>query len=343
MIEIRKAHELEVVELNEDLPEYGVHRGDRGTVMEVFDTPEEAYMIEFLENEGEGSKIADWVKPEQITNLDAIAKEEYARGMALLQQGNLVEAARHIHRAVELIPSYIRGLHESFRRALAPIGDWSRLIWGLRFVLSIDRTYVIAKHNLAIAFLNWGAEEANKGNYEDALQLFQSALRVEAQPDVSVLIRENISTTHTALGMKIYRQGDLATATKHFESALTFNDVERTRRDLGLAYFYSAESYLKKNEADLAIVCYEWAQDCGLITPEVLNNQACALISKGDLDNAIVMFEHARALAPRDAVIEANLLRATESKSMLEFVTQNIVEEFSPVPPMKVIEYAALA
>jgi hypothetical protein len=69
MIELKKAHELEVVELTEDLPEYGVHRGARGTVVEVFDKPEEAYMIEFLENQGETSKIADWVKPDQIRNI----------------------------------------------------------------------------------------------------------------------------------------------------------------------------------------------------------------------------------------------------------------------------------
>ena len=66
MIELRKAHELDVVELTEDLPEYGLRSGARGTVVEVFDKPEEAYMIEFLERNGEISKLADWVKPNQI-------------------------------------------------------------------------------------------------------------------------------------------------------------------------------------------------------------------------------------------------------------------------------------
>ena len=69
MIGVTKAHELDTVELTEDLPEYGLHRGAQGTVVEVFDTPEEAYMIEFLEDSGETSKIADWVKPSQIKNI----------------------------------------------------------------------------------------------------------------------------------------------------------------------------------------------------------------------------------------------------------------------------------
>jgi Flp pilus assembly protein TadD len=338
MIDLRKAHELEVVELTEDLPAYGVRRGARGTVVEVFENPEEAYMVEFLENGGEISKIADCVKPEQIINIDTIAKEEYGRGMSQLQKGNYAEAARHIHRAVELIPSYVRGLNESFRRLLVPINEWSRFVAAMRFVRAIDPTYVFAKDNLATAFLNWGAAEANKANYEVALQLFHSALHVGAPTEVSKLIRENISTTHTALAVRAYRKGDLPTATQHFGVAFTFNDVDRTRHDLGLAYFHIGDFHLKKSEAETAVMYYEWAQDTGLITPEVLNNHACALISKGDLDDAIVMFEHAHALAPKDAVIEANLARATESKSIIEFVTQNITDEFDPLPPMHVFE-----
>ena len=46
MIEIQKAHELDIVELTEDLPEFDLRRGERGTVVEVFDHPEEAYVLE---------------------------------------------------------------------------------------------------------------------------------------------------------------------------------------------------------------------------------------------------------------------------------------------------------
>jgi hypothetical protein len=74
VIEVRKAHELDVVELTEDLPEYGLRRGAQGTVVEAFDQPEEAYMIEFLEDSGETSKIADWVRPSQIKNVEGATK-----------------------------------------------------------------------------------------------------------------------------------------------------------------------------------------------------------------------------------------------------------------------------
>src|SRR3982074_472150 len=118
MIELRKAHELDVVELTEDLPEYGVRQGARGTVVEVFDKPEEAYMIEFLENSGEVSKIADWVKPDQFKNIDLLAKELYWKGMKALEGGDFVGAVRNIRKAVKLIPSYIGGMHNSLGQSI---------------------------------------------------------------------------------------------------------------------------------------------------------------------------------------------------------------------------------
>lgn len=74
MIEVKKAHELDIVELTEDLPEYDLSKGARGTIVEVFDRPEEAYMIEFLEDSGAISKIADWVKPGQFKNIVPFTK-----------------------------------------------------------------------------------------------------------------------------------------------------------------------------------------------------------------------------------------------------------------------------
>src|SRR4051812_11707369 len=113
MIETKKAHELDIVELTEDLPEFGLRRGEQGTVVEAFDTPEEAYVVEFVNESDASSRLAYGVKPDQIKNIDAIARGIYERGIKYLQEGKTIEAAREIRRAVELIPSYIRLLHNS--------------------------------------------------------------------------------------------------------------------------------------------------------------------------------------------------------------------------------------
>jgi hypothetical protein len=67
MLETKKAHLLDIVELTEDLPEFGVRRGERGAVVEVLDDPEEAYILEFVDKSGTSSRLAYWVRPHQIT------------------------------------------------------------------------------------------------------------------------------------------------------------------------------------------------------------------------------------------------------------------------------------
>lgn len=78
MLETRKAHELDIVEVTEDLPEYSVKRGERGTVVEIFDDPEEAYMVEFVDESGTSSRLADWVKPHQMRTIDTGRKFKQA-------------------------------------------------------------------------------------------------------------------------------------------------------------------------------------------------------------------------------------------------------------------------
>jgi len=74
MIETKKAHELDIVELTEDLPEFDLRRGERGTVVEVFDKPEEAYIVEFIYDSGASSKLAYGVRPDQIINVEPYAQ-----------------------------------------------------------------------------------------------------------------------------------------------------------------------------------------------------------------------------------------------------------------------------
>ncbi len=79
MIETKKAHELDLVELTEDLPEFGLRRGERGTVVEAFEYPEEAYVLEFVDASDGSGKLAYGVKPDQIRNVDAFEREYSAR------------------------------------------------------------------------------------------------------------------------------------------------------------------------------------------------------------------------------------------------------------------------
>jgi tetratricopeptide (TPR) repeat protein len=343
MIETKKAHELDIVELTEDLLEFGLRRGMRGTVVEVLDNPEEAYLLEFSDESGVTSKLAYGVKPEQIQNIDLIAKEFYVEGMALLQEGNHIEAARKFRQAVNLIPSYIKGLHESFRQSLVPHEDWSRMIVAMQFVSRIDPNYEFAKNNLAIAFLNYGVQKANNGNYEVALSLFECALRVESSSDIMQLVRENISTSHTVLGTQAYENFDFPLAMKHLETAYTFNSNERTRHDIGVIYFRVADFYVKKGDFAKAKTFYQWALDTGLMLAEVLNNYGCALAESGNTDEAVIVLESAQALSPDDEVINFNLSKLIKSTTDKVFKTETLDINFHPAVPMHTVELSLTA
>lgn len=73
MVVTRKAQELDVVELTEDLPEYGLKRGEQAAVIEAFDDPSEAYDLEFVDESGQ-SRFAYSVKPNQILRVWESAK-----------------------------------------------------------------------------------------------------------------------------------------------------------------------------------------------------------------------------------------------------------------------------
>ena len=102
MLATRKAQELDVVELVEDLPEYGLKRGERGAVVSAFDTPNEAYDLEFVDELGQ-SRFAYGVKPEQIKSTDEIAKEIFELGGELLNKGLFIAAEKLFQQAIELI------------------------------------------------------------------------------------------------------------------------------------------------------------------------------------------------------------------------------------------------
>ena len=80
MLETKKLEELQLVELLEDLPEYGLAKGDVGVIVEVLVSPGEAYDLEFVAESGRSSKFAYSVRPTQIKLADGTTKEAVDSG-----------------------------------------------------------------------------------------------------------------------------------------------------------------------------------------------------------------------------------------------------------------------
>jgi tetratricopeptide (TPR) repeat protein len=336
MLQVQKAHELDVVELTEDLPEYGLSKGALGTVLEVFDQPEEAYMIEFVDPAGENPRIADWIRPAQIENLDRKAESLFKKGVELLNQRKNIEASEQLRKAIQLKPGLIRILHNSISE-LAKVKDWQKLMDGMRFIIDINPGYQLAWYNLAIAYMNYGVQKARENELLTALIFFLKAFRIDTPTKIAELVCENIAASHVALGMEANRKAQLETALTHMESAYTFMRNPQTRRNLGLAYSIMADKLLRDQRFDAAIGNYIAAEESGMLTSENLNNRAVAHVHRMEIDEAIEALEVALRIEPDNEVAKANLsllkrnLPTIRSEVMRGLRTEQITLEFFPV------------
>src|SRR5438874_2316416 len=97
----KKAHEGDVVELLEDLPEYGLHQGQRGVVITTFEEPQEAYDLEMQGENGAFLGFAYSVKPNQFANISDSLIEQ---GLTFVLEGNEIEAENKFRLAAALNP-----------------------------------------------------------------------------------------------------------------------------------------------------------------------------------------------------------------------------------------------
>lgn len=171
MLVTRKAQELDVVELTEDLPEFGLKRGERGAVVVAFDEPDEAYDLEFVDEFGQ-SKFAYAVKPEQIMSIDVNAENLFAEASKLIDSRATLEARRKMREAVRLKPTLAAVLLNSILASFDTSNDFDGLIRAFRLVCEMNPDYELARTNLVSAYLNRGIQQTKIGDIEGALQFF---------------------------------------------------------------------------------------------------------------------------------------------------------------------------
>jgi tetratricopeptide (TPR) repeat protein len=355
MLDTKRAEELDVIELAEDLPQYSLKRGDRGVVIEVFDDPE-AYDLEFVDESGTSSKFGYSVKPESLINISAKAKEVFERGIALLLEGKRIEAAKFFKEAFQLIPSYIGILNNSF---LANFGmedteeNIKLMILSFQFLLQLDPEYKPARTNLAIAYMKYGTIHAIKGNVNFAEQLYGNAVGIEPSSDITSCVKTNLAATYTQAGIEAYKNNEFEQALIYMLRVCTFEPNETTRKNLSFAYAYLGLYHLENRNFEKAIECFELAEYTGLLMPELLNDRAIAFAKLNMLDEAIWTFERALNLDPNNYVIQGNLnlaqmtVAATPTQKITDiaerFDTQKINVSFHPIPlKMPVLQQASL-
>ncbi len=321
MIANGKMQELETVVLTEDLPEYGLKRGDKGVVVETFDKPEEAYMLEFVDESGVLSKMADWVKPGQIKPVKQVAKEFHDQGFELLKKGDSIGAERAFREAVALYPNDISNIGESLRRSFAnakDARDWHIAVKLYEMCFRLAPTHEIIRHNLAVAYHNYGNRLMENGKFEEALQAFHQAVLATSATDIGEGVKKSVAATFTNLGIRAIEQEDFRTALVNFKCAFSAYSDETTKSNLAKAYFNLAETCLSENRLEETVGLFEEALLAGYVEPSLYNDYAITLAQLGRMDDAIFALENGLAMVPDNAIIRENLRLANEASLNLQ-------------------------
>jgi tetratricopeptide (TPR) repeat protein len=340
----RKAQELEIVELAEDLAEYGVKKGERAVVTTAFSEPDEAYDLEFVDDSGTASRFAYSVKPNQIRTEEEVSKEAFERGLALINEGKPSEAEREFQRAIDLRPALIVNLHNLMLNMFQGTNKWEDFIVALRLVLRLNPDFeidgynmsIIAGNNLAMAYQNYAVQKANEGDMQTAITYFDFAMGVRSGPETLALIRRNLAKAYTLLGIEAAKtEGaqteDYAASVARLSHACEVDPNDMTRHNFGFACARLAQHYLDLRDYKNALSTFEHAIDLGLVFPELLNDYGIALAMAGDQDDAVLAFQRARKLAPNNDVIQRNL-RLVEGGVNVGFNTIEINVKFDDPP-----------
>ncbi len=286
-------------------------------MLESFETPEEAYLLELVDESGTSSRIADWVKPTQFATPQELASGEFEQGLNLYEAGDLAGAERKFQKAFSLEPGYkhlfistILSSHEN---------DWEAHIIPLRLLFKIDPNYEYARLNLAIAYLNWGIQKTIAAELVEAILLFQRSLTLESNSHITERARKNLAGAYTLLGIQKHQKGDFENERGLMKMALAIYPSNSNRQNVGISSVHLARQKLDQGNYDLAVSAFEEAQESGLILPEPLNDYGVALAHLNRLAEAKRSFERALELAPGNIVIRANLLTLSNTTHRKEF------------------------
>ncbi|HEX7721266.1 MAG TPA: DUF4926 domain-containing protein [Pyrinomonadaceae bacterium] len=329
----RKAFEGDVVELKTDLPKYGVKRGQRGVVISTFDTPSEAYDLEVTDEAGRASFVYS-LKPDQFINR---SRDAFVKAMEAVENVDLETAERELRTATDLRPDYIGGFVTSILATLPDTvekagleDDVSYLIPLLRLAARVDPDYEFARTNLAVAFLNFGVAKARKKNYQEAIELFYSALGIETDSETESRTKINLVMAFTSLGRESFKDEKIEQGFGYVRTAFLITQDETTRRNLGLAYGNLGLFYMKSRRFDFAIEQFERTEDCGVVLPEFVNDYGICLVFLGRITEAMRAFERVLEFVPQNEEARFNLKKLKQfsaqqlTKSDLDILTNQL-------------------
>ena len=177
--------------------------------------------------------------------------------------------------------------------SLAAVLTWQQAgYWRNSEALSQHAIKVTA--NNYIAYDNLGVAYGNKGNFDEAIEMFKKAIKMN--PDMD--------TFHCNLGRAYEEKGWLDEAAAEYERAIAINHSNKK------AYKKLIAIYEKQGNIDNVIMILQQAIELNPDFVEAYNKLGLIYGNQGRLEEAIALFQEAIRLQPDSAVPYYNLGRA---------------------------------
>lgn len=314
-ISTKAAHEGDVVELTEDLTEYGFTRGQRGIVISEFEIPEEAYDLEMQGEDGGFLGFAYSVKTTQFSNVSEGLVQD---GLTCLFDNELIEAEKKLRLATQLNPKCKGIILNSILKSFGDPVHRDKVLVSLRVLCRALPDYQLARDNLAVAYVNDANDKANVGDYATAQMRLMYAIGLEVRAEIVLKIQESLAGVLTAMAKKEQERGKFEASVALMQTACATFPNSSTRHNLRIAHAKWARFSLEQNEPLLASSVFEKIEEEGLFSPELLNLHALALVTMGQTEAAKSILERALEMEPDNQVLRGNLRKIDHNQGSLE-------------------------
>jgi tetratricopeptide (TPR) repeat protein len=147
----------------------------------------------------------------KVTNRNYLAHNNL--GLALEQEGRIIDAVGHYSRALEINPRYVDA-HVNIGVALSALGRFDEAVGHYKDAIRLRPGLLEAHYNLGGLFLR-------RGEVDEAIEHFDESLR----------INPGIAQAHNGLGIALVRKGDMEGAIWHFREALRLDPANEGARE----------------------------------------------------------------------------------------------------------------
>ena len=168
----------------------------------------------------------------------------------------------------------------------------------------------------SIAHNNLGVVLASRGEYLEAIDHYQKALRINPA----------YAEAHLNAGIALYRRNETAEAIKHYREAVHFNP------NYAEAHYNLGNALVKQSQPEEAIKAYRESLRLNPTNARVHYNLATTLADRGDLEGAIQGFRQALQIDPSYGMAHVNLATALAIRGEFAAAIDHVGQAVSSEP-----------